>query len=325
MFRVPALLALVVGCAPTSEPEEPNQTNPTWTTSEPDSFDTIAPSTSEPDTSAPAIADCYADVDVSMDGQTVLTQLEIYDELERIVRMEEDSDLDKQTDYLRLWQYDPVSGDVALDEVDFDADGSVDWFTTTAYDDQDRVTEVVREDPSGDVGAYAMYYEYADDLLTRWQYDFDGDGQIDEITDYFYDADGRLQEALVDAGADGYPEERHTYTYPTPGRADYDLDIDFGLDGSIEDWVVGRYDEDDHMTSYQMSYTSIDYQASGTLAWDGDLMTETAVLVTYEGFSYEVSATYAYDEQERMVSRIEGMDMSGWQSETAYTWSWHCD
>lgn len=104
---------------------------------------------------------------------------------------------------LRLWEYD---ADGLLTRASEDADGDGRFETIVQYEAGRRIAERVDEDGDGEIDQVQTWAYDADGNESRLEYDLDGDGSADHAVNYAYDEDGNRVLEEIDSGADGSPE-----------------------------------------------------------------------------------------------------------------------
>jgi len=319
MWKFVALMGLVVGCAPESdEPEvalgDSGVPSPTV-----EQEDSEAPT----GTVVPPVTDCYAEVLVVVDEVPVSTELEVYDHLDRLVYYQVDDDGDDKPDYVEYTTYHEVWGDQESFVVDDSGRGDIAYQHTYTYDSDGNRVELLQEGFAFGWLNRTTEWQYTDGLQTLTRVDDDNDGVIDEERVLIYD-DGALLEVEVDSGVDGRLEERHHYSYPTPGERDYRRDVDLSDDGTIEDVIHVDFDELDRVISYDFDYQQGGNTGGGTYAYDAE---SRLVGFEYEevlwGETYALSQVWTYDT--RLSTFRETIDLGGVRTVTDKSWTWHCD
>jgi hypothetical protein len=94
---------------------------------------------------------------------------------------------------------------------------------------------------------------------TRTEYDYGGNGTVDQITTFTYDANGNTTRTETDYGGDGMVDEMTTSTYDANGnmtRTEYDSDGD----GTVDEITIYTYDANGNMTR-----TEYDSDGDGTV------------------------------------------------------------
>jgi len=184
---------------------------------------------------------CVQENDNNADGRVDVRIVYSYDDAGRLVLRETDSepegpdDLDGVPEGASYYHYE---GDLlALKEVDYGADGTVEQRYDFHYDADDFLVLVeVRSEPDGELEAE---YEFANDahgnvLEAVFSY-YVADVTEQDIERYAYDADDNLisEEYVFDAHEDTAVDERRFHVLDADGlryRTDLDLDGDFVTD-----------------------------------------------------------------------------------------------
>ena len=136
-----------------------------------------------------------------------------YDEFGRLSDWEEDRNGDGQSDYRILYTYNDDTRRVT-ERHDQGNDGAIDGITTTDFDERNR--PILRElDQAGDGTINErIRFEYEDLRLLRKSIDRDLDGREEEMTEYLYDAQGRVVEKRADIIVDDeVPPESWSISY----------------------------------------------------------------------------------------------------------------
>ena len=105
-------------------------------------------------------------------------------------------------------------------------------------------------DSDGD-GTVDQIYTYTYDAngnQTRYEYDADADGTVDQIYTFTFDANGNLTRYENDSDGDGTSDRIYTYTYDANGnRTRYEYDSDG--DGTADEITTYTYDANGNRTS----------------------------------------------------------------------------
>jgi len=123
---------------------------------------------------------------------------------------------------IRLWEYD---ADGLLTRTSEDADGDGTFETIVEYEAGRPIAERVDEDGDGAIDRVQTWAYDAEGNESRLEYDFDADGSTDAVVSYAYDADGNRTLEETDYDADGTPEHvtRTSFTPVDWGYVFYEL------------------------------------------------------------------------------------------------------
>jgi len=215
-----------------------------------------------------------------------------------------------------------TNGNVLTEEVDYDADGTVDKLNswTYTYDSDGNMLSEERDYGADGTGAERHTYTYdanGNILIEevsggglgnqRYTYTYDSDGNMltEELEDegndwrytYTYDTNGNMLSEERDYGADGTVDERYTYTYDANGNM-LSEEV-YGADGTVNERYTYTYDANGNMLSEE-----VDHDADGTV----DKLK---------------SWTYTYDSDGNMLS-AEFYGADGTLS-SSYTYTWSCE
>jgi hypothetical protein len=171
------------------------------------------------------------DYDDGIDGVVDDTTVYTYDAWGHVIRYESDYDNDGTIDATteQTWVGDELveveswgngfhwwqgqtwtDGHVDMVSFDYDFDLVLDAVQQWIYEDDEVV---LRRTDTGVDGSYELHEHltWVDGLNTELAYDFDGDGSIDFVSTFRYDADGRRTQQADDYQVDGVVD----YTYDT--------------------------------------------------------------------------------------------------------------
>ncbi len=85
---------------------------------------------------------------------------------------------------------------------------------------------------------------------TKEEYDFDGDGTVDQIYTFTFDANGNLTRYEYDADADGTVDEIYTFTYDANGnKTRYENDSEETC--TVDEITTYTYDANGNKTRYE--------------------------------------------------------------------------
>jgi len=98
-------------------------------------------------------------------------------------------------------------------------DGSIDEYDYWRYDDDGVLMfRLFRRAPDGPVTRRIDYTVGDNGFLTGSRTDLDGDGVVDEVATYERDADGRLEQVLIDSNGDAATDWTTRFFYADDGR-----------------------------------------------------------------------------------------------------------
>lgn len=185
------------------------------------------------------------ETDVSVDATIDRRKTYDYDALGRLWQTTEDTDMDGLANRTDTFIYDSL-GRRSHWEMDTTGDGVPNSIYTYLYDASGTLTGLVldRFDTSGNITSSLLFsYEYmSTGKLGRIHVDLTADGVWDNTTTYVYDTAGRVAEVLSDLGRDGVDDSLTGYVYNPSTGALEKIEIDLGVDGSI-DTQIARWEE----------------------------------------------------------------------------------
>jgi len=242
---------------------------------------------------------------------------------------------------LRIYAYDG-NGNVTRYEVDWDADGTVDWIQTLTFDANGNLTHfvtdrdgdglaneivaitndnsgnMIKADVTGDRAQfqYLTYDAYGN--LTRDGRDYNGDGVEDTVQAYTYDANDNLIDTLYLCPSGYFGRENEfaeNYIYDAEGQM-LRSELDSNNDGSTDRIATFFYDPSGRLlrTMYDLNadgtadlqYARAEYDIAGNRTW-------------YE-YDYDLNGTVESDisvyDTEGDLLRMENFDGTSSQSST---------
>lgn len=237
------------------------------------------------------------------DGRTVESvETRTYDLTERLVRSEQDHDLDGTMDVVVISDYDSITGHrTDTRQIDRDDDGTADYARRSTYDGEDRLTiEEFDADYDGTLANFraerVVSTVYSEGLREE-SVDIDGNGTADQTRTYRYvfnygtsDDDYDRETVEIDDTGDGAPDRIEMRSIDSSGRI---WKVEYFDDGD----VINPNDAD--RIEERVYSSDLDSFASSIL-YDDDA----------DG-SIERSETYAYGDEGRIGSVSYDTDHDG--------------
>ena len=187
--------------------------------------------------------------------------------LEQYSDCEVDVERDVLGDGSTVWDgYEQRNGDGywTLLEWYTDEDSTVDWQETADRGPGNHLLESEAVSPSGLYDGGVTTYEYDDEgHLIRWENDVAADGTTDEINEYVWDGDDRIEYRRDDDG-DGSWDIAYFYTYS--GGDAVSVSLDSGADGSID--FVGAIEVNSAGQWERIDWEDSEGEPVATATWD---------------------------------------------------------
>ncbi len=134
-------------------------------------------------------------------------------------------------------------------EIDSDADGETDKITAYQYGNNGNLTRIEQDIDGNGVIDAVLRYRYADNRVSTYETDSDNNGTYDIIISYTYDANGNKTRVSTDNNGDGTTDSVADYNYDSQGNPTR-LEIDTDMDGQADYIESSRFNSQNKRTYY---------------------------------------------------------------------------
>jgi len=226
-----------------------------------------------------------------------------------------------QTKFSSNLEYDD-QGRIVLEEIDTNGDGIFDITKTFRYENDLLVetsnsklgiTETLSYDSAkrlieritryGDGRISRESYTYSGELLIKFLYDQNDNGQPDRITEYSYNTNDQLIETRIDNDGDGTVDIVTTASYYSDGKqATHSEDKD---NDGVPDLIIAYvYDDSGNRKSFNISIDEDAIPSETSLfTYAGNLVTEYFVLDSEYRLKFKESYTYDSEDRRKEVRK----------------------